>query len=84
MKSKATLEKMLGGIEAIHAIVCDKSSQADRAGDVIVSIKINGKWYEVLRLTEACNYFSGEITRAGLPQTIIRKNARTSPPTKNR
>lgn len=81
--SKAKLTNMIGAIEAMHAIVCDKSTQCDRAGDVIVSIKIDGKWYEVIRLTEACDYFSGEITRYGLSRTIVRENARNHQPTKD-
>ena len=72
---------MIGQIEAIHAIVCDKKKEMDRAGDVIVSLKIEGKWYEIIRLTELCNYFAGSTTRSGLAGSLIKKKALSKPPT---
>lgn len=74
------LTEMIGQIESVHAIVCDKHKEMDRAGDVIVSVKIDGKWYEILRLTERCNYFAGSTTRAGLASDLIKKKARSAPP----
>jgi hypothetical protein len=79
MTNDARLTAKLGTIQRIHAIVCDKDEEMDRAGDVVVSLQIDGKWYEIIRLTEACNYFAGETTRAGLQESLARKNARDKP-----
>ena len=80
--SKTRLKRMIGSLEAVHAVVCDKNNEMDRAGDVIVSLKIEGKWYEVLRLTERCNYYAGQHTREGLAIHLIKKNGRSKPPSK--
>jgi hypothetical protein len=76
------LTKMIGQLEAVHAVVCDKNKEMDRAGDVIISLELEGNWYEIIRLTERCNYHAGQITRAGLSMKLIKKNARSKPPHK--
>ncbi len=78
--STKRLKRMIGAIEGIHTIVCDKKKENDRAGDVIVSLRIEGKWYEVIRLTERCNYFAGLNQRYGLSEALVRKNARPKAP----
>lgn len=78
--TKKRLTHLIGSIEAIHAVVCDKKKEMDRAGDVIVALKIEGRWYEVIRLTEACNYFAGGSPRAGLASALARKNGKKNPP----
>ena len=77
---KKRLTELIGQLEAVHAVVCDKNKDMDRAGDVIVSLKIEGKWYEVIRLTERCNYYAGSTTRHGLAGDLIKKKARSKPP----
>jgi hypothetical protein len=78
--TKKRLTHLIGAIEDIHAVVCDKNKEMDRAGDVIVSIKIEGLWYEVIRLTERCNYYAGSSPRSGLAFELVKKNGRKKPP----
>lgn len=79
-RSKTKLAALIGAIDTIDVIVHDKIKPQDRAGDVVVAIHIGGKQYEVLRLTESCNYFHGQITRHGLDSAITRKRARKIKP----
>ncbi len=81
--SNKRLTHLIGAIEEIHAVVCDKEKDMDRAGDVIVSLKIEGLWYEVIRLTELCNYFAGSSPRSGLAFELVKKNGRTTRPDKD-
>ena len=78
--SNKRLTEMLGAIEAIHTVVCDKTKESDRAGDVIVALKTGGKWYEIIRLTERCDYYAGGTYRGGLANSLLKENARSRPP----
>ena len=81
--SNKHLTQKIGAIEEIHAVVCDKNKDMDRAGDVIVSLKIEGQWFEILRLTELCNYFEGSCPRSGLAYELIKNNGRPRRASKN-
>jgi hypothetical protein len=79
-RSKTKLSQLIGSIDTIDVIIHDKLKPQDRAGDVVVTLHIGGKQYEVLRLTESCDYFHGQITRHGLNSRITRSNARKIEP----